>query len=207
MWGKEITISYFVRLFRHGDDLSLEINGVFMPPVAAQYRWIDQFAQQGFWGTVFDFIKSLFIGAWMLGWTPFYVLGKIQQAIAEAFGSKARAQRALEKSIDRTANFDFGAPLSVRRQVADFGPVQYFQQMDRRAAESAFAGRITRSFIDYLETCNIDTSELREQRTTLLNQGIVVQGGDVNAGNVAVGAGATVKALGQRARSSLGGGK
>lgn len=207
MWGREIAISYFLRLSRHGSDLNLEINGIIMPPVAAKYRWVDQFARQGFWSLVFEFIGAFFKGAWMLVWTPIHYFIKIMNAMSESFGSKKRARRRLEKSIERTANFDFGAPLSVRRQVADFGPVQYFQQMDQRAAETAFAGRVTRSFIDYLDTCGIDTSELREQRTTLLNQGIVVQGGDVNANNMAVGAGAKVKAMGQRARNTLGGGK
>lgn len=206
IWGREISISYFVRLFRHGSDLNLEINGVIMPPVAAQYRWVDQFAPQGFWGVVFDLFVSLIVGAWMLVWTPLYVVGKAQDAIAEGFGSKDRARRNLARSVERTANYDFGAPVSIRKQVADFGPVQYFQKMDRRAAEAAFAGRVTRCFIDYLDTCNIDTSELREQRTTLLNQGIVVQGGDVKSENLAVGAGAKVKALGARARNSMGGG-
>lgn len=207
IWGREITISYFVRIFRHGTDLNLEINGIIMPPVAAQFRWIDQFAPQGFWGLVFEFLGSLFIGAWMLVWTPIELAGKIQEGMAEATGGKERAKRRLQKSIERTANFDFGAPLSIRRQVADFGPVQYFQDMDRRSAEAAFAGRVMRSFIDYLDECNIDTSELREQRTTLLNQGIVVQGGDVKAENMAVGAGASVKAIGQQARNKLGASK
>lgn len=207
MWGREITISYFVRLFRQGDDLNLEINGIVMPPVSAQYRWVDQIAPRGVWAAIFDFMGALVIGAVMLIWTPLFVLGKIQEGIAEALGSTERARRRTLKSIERTANFDFGAPLSVRRRVADFRPVQYFQQMDRRAAEATFAGRVMRSFIDYLDECNIDTSELREQRTTLLNQGIVVQGGDVKADNLAVGAGAKVKSVGQRARSTLGGSK
>ncbi len=207
IWGREITISYFIRLFRHGSDLNLEINGVIMPPVAENFRWVDQFAPQGPWDVMFEFIASLFVGAWMMVVAPFYAMAKFQEGLAKALGGEERALKNIRTSVERTANFDFGAPLGIRRQVAAFGPVQYFQNMDRRAAEAAFAGRVTRSFIDYLDTCNIDTSELREQRTTLLNQGIMVQGGDVKADNLAVGAGAKVKALGQQARQKVGGGQ
>jgi hypothetical protein len=44
--------------------------------------------------------------------------------------------------------------------------------------------------ITFLDEHQIDTSGLRERQTMILNSGIIVQGGDVKAESLAVGAGA-----------------
>lgn len=199
IWNREVSISYFVRLFRDGDDLHLEINGVLMPPVAEEYRWVDKISPSTFSSQVTDFFASLIAGAFMMIWSPIWMFGKLNIGIGQALSDP---QRNIRKSVEATPNFDFGAPLSIRRRVADSSIMSYFQTMDRRAAEAAFAGRVTRAFIDCLDDHGIDTSELREQRTTLLNQGIVVQGGDIKAENVAAGFGAKIKSMTGTAASS-----
>jgi hypothetical protein len=45
--------------------------------------------------------------------------------------------------------------------------------------------------VTFLDEHDIDTSEIRERRALILNSGIIVQGGDVTAESLAVGAGAT----------------
>ncbi len=44
--------------------------------------------------------------------------------------------------------------------------------------------------VAFLDDQGIDTSDLRERSTTILNSGILVQGGDVRADSLAVGANA-----------------
>jgi len=44
--------------------------------------------------------------------------------------------------------------------------------------------------VEFLDDHNIDTSDLKERQTTILNSGVIVQGGDVNAESLAVGPGA-----------------
>jgi hypothetical protein len=49
---------------------------------------------------------------------------------------------------------------------------------------------ILSSIITFLDAHHIDTSDLRERQTMILNSGIIVQGGDVKAESLAVGVGA-----------------
>lgn len=47
--------------------------------------------------------------------------------------------------------------------------------------------QILESIIDFLDSKNIDTTDLKEQRMTILNTGLIVSGGSVNAESIAVG--------------------
>lgn len=193
-WSKEISLSYFVRISSYGADLILEISAVFMPPISKRYRWIDEIPPRSFKQTFRDIVSSSVIGGVSIFMSPLFLLGESIEAIKSAFSSR---QDRIKRKVASTPSFNFGAPLGLRRKVADFDALSHFQQMDRRAGETVFSGRILRVFIDYLDECGVDTSELRNQQTTLLNQGIIVQGGDVKATNIAAGAGAAVTALAQ----------
>ena len=50
------------------------------------------------------------------------------------------------------------------------------------------------SIVTFLDARGIDTSELVERQTTILNQGVLVSGGSLVAGQLAVGRGAKVRA-------------
>ncbi len=198
MWSEQVVISYFIRIFRNGTDLCIEINGTILPPPGAAYRWVDNIGMKTFRVVLGDFIASMFIGTFMMPISLLWFIGKINDVIGAIFGNK---QKEILRSIEDNPNFDFGAPPSLRQRAADHGAVSYFQRMDRRVAEAAFNGRIVRTFIDCLDECGIDTSELREQRMTLLNQGILVQGGEVRADNIATGVGAKITATVNRVKS------
>jgi len=49
---------------------------------------------------------------------------------------------------------------------------------------------ILESIVSFLDIRHIDTSNLKERQTMILNSGILVQGGDVRAESLAVGTGA-----------------
>ena len=52
---------------------------------------------------------------------------------------------------------------------------------------------IINSIIDYLESKGISTEDIKETQTTILNSGVMVTGGTVNANQMATGTGATLK--------------
>jgi hypothetical protein len=69
----------------------------------------------------------------------------------------------------------------------------YFQLMDSELYEKSLNRCIFDSVIDFLEAHGIDVSALKETRTTIINSGILVKGGDVKADVLAVGERATAK--------------
>ena len=188
-WSKEVSTSYFLRIVEVRDDINLEITAVLMPPISEAHRWIDKIPPRRLRQMMGDLFISIFGGVALLIWSPIYLAGLFQIGFAKMFTDPEKAMR---RSVEQQPDYDFGAPLGLRRRMSDFGAISYFQNSDRQMAESAFTGRILRSFIDALDAYCIDTSELREQRTTLLNQGIIVQGGDLNAKNVSSGLGARI---------------
>lgn len=202
-WGREISTSYFLRLIEDRDDINLEITAVLMPPISDSHRWVDKIPPSGFRQYIGDFVVSIFGGMALMIWSPIYLFFLMQVGFAKIF---TNPEKAIKKAIEQQPDYDFGAPIGLRRQLSDFGAISYFQNSDRRMAETAFTGRILRVFIDALDAYNIDTSELREQRTTLLNQGIIVQGGDLKAKNVAAGLGSRINSVTSRITGSAKGG-
>lgn len=202
-WGHEISTSYFLRLLEEGDDINLEITGVLMAPIADSYRWIDRVSPRGFRQFMGDLFVSIFGGIALTVWSPIYLFILFQIGFSRIF---IDPDKAIRRAVEQQPDYDFGAAAGLRRQLADFGVISYFQNSDRRMAETAFTGRILRAYIDALDDCHIDTSELREQRTTLLNQGIIVQGGDLKAKNVAAGLGAKISNVTSRMSGSRSGG-
>ena len=192
MVGQEMTIFYFIRLNHDGDDLSLEIQGLVMPPVSEAYRWVDRVEASSFSGVIWDLIYSLFGGLVMLVVGPIRLFLLVSEALSGFFSdpSAKAARRAA-----RDPGHDYGAPVSLRREAANLAATSFFLTMDRRMTEIAFTGRITRTFIDHLDALGIDTSELREQRTTVLNQGIIVKGGEIKAENIQAGLGAQISKI------------
>ena len=202
-WGKEISTSYFLRILEDRDDINLEITAVLMPPITDAYRWIDKIPPNGFRQFLADLLISVFGGTALLVWSPIYLAFLFLVGLKKIF---TNPEKAIRRSVEQQPNYDFGAPVSLRRLMSDSNALSYFQNTDRRMAESAFTGRILRAFIDSLDKYNIDTSELREQRTTLLNQGIIVQGGDLKAKNVAAGLSSRISTVTSKISGSSKGG-
>jgi hypothetical protein len=190
-WDGEILVSYFLRVVRIGSDLTFELHGVFAPPVSASYRWVDKQPERTWRSDLADLGVSVPVGLAFLALAPLYVAYRT----AALFGVE-RARRTLVRGVKEDPMYDFGAPNSLRARAADGRVEQYFQLMDRLGLEQAFVGRITREYIDYLEELGIDTTELRERRTMILNHGVIVQGGELNATNVAAGTGASIDGAG-----------
>jgi len=190
VWNGEMLVSYFLRMVRVGGDLTLELHGLFASPVADSYRWIDKLPKRSWRTDLSDVYVGLLAGLVLPALAPFYLAYRLIAAVFDFMGLE---RRALLRAVQSDPTHDLGAPTSLRARTAS-GKELYFQLMDRAGIEQAFAGRILREYIDYLSECGIDTTELRERRSMILNQGVIVQGGQLNATNLAAGSGATIGA-------------
>jgi len=166
-----------------------------MSPIAEAHRWVDKIPPRRFRQIITDMIYSIFGGIGLMIWSPLYLFGLFQLTLGRIFTDP---EKAIIRTVEQQPDYDFGAPVSLRKSLSDPATLSYFQNTDRKMTEAAFTGRILRAFIDALDQKNIDTSELREQRTTLLNQGVIVQGGDLKANNVAAGIGSKINSVASR---------
>jgi hypothetical protein len=117
-------------------------------------------------------------------------LARIPVAHARAFGSDKRARA---NEIKAEARYNFGAPQSVRAQMMGDEFLHYFQKIDLQYYEKAVDRILLESLVDFLGDHGIDTADLKETQSAIVNSGVIVQGGDVTAQSLAVGEGARAK--------------
>lgn len=186
-WGNELCTSYFLRCTLRGHNLFVEINRYLLTPVADQYRKIDAMAEQGWKQGLGIAIVSLFVGPLIAAFSPLILLGRIQQSLEELFEKKEKERR---KQVDENPLFNYGTGSSLRESLSSGQFTHYFQKLDGVFYSKVLEREILNSIVDFLDDHDIDTSELKERQSTILNSGIVVQGGDVKAESLAVGLGA-----------------
>lgn len=186
-WGNDLIVSFFIRHEIKGKNLLVEVSKYLLTPLSLKYRKIENIAPYTagnnfawFLGTILISPLSI-ITSWLHGYVNFF------QAIGEVTGSAERAQKRL---INTTANYNYGAPASLRQTMCDYNFKHYYQQVDNELYAKTLEREILDSTVDFLQRHNIDISSLKENQSTILNTGIMVSGGDVKADSIAVGKGA-----------------
>ena len=186
-WGQELVMSYFLRCSIHGCNMFVEINRFLLTPLSDQYRKIDALPHLASRRIVGMVLLSLLSGPIYGILTPVVLLGRLQEGLEELFGTKERKRR---RDIKENLQFDYGAGQGLRQAFSSDRFAHYFQKADGDFYTKVLERVILSSIITFLDEHHIDTSDLRERQTMILNSGIIVQGGDVKAESLAVGVGA-----------------
>jgi hypothetical protein len=94
-------------------------------------------------------------------------------------------------AMEQDPVFDYGARLSVRE--IGMSPVyqNYFQVVDADRVTSAVQRHTLAAIREFLDARGYDTTDFRAQQQTILNQGVIQQGGTSIVGNQAIGAGSS----------------
>jgi cell division ATPase FtsA len=111
-------------------------------------------------------------------------------------------RRSTRRHIRTRPLFDYGAVTSIRQQGMSREYRRYFQKLDREMYSKIVEKRILDSIIEFLDGRNIDTSDLKDRQTTILNNGVILSGGSIQAESFAVGTGARARA-GQVLRTAV----
>ena len=96
-------------------------------------------------------------------------------------------ERKICKQIKNNPLFDYGAESSLRVKMSSSNFNHFFQRSDSEMYFKIIERVLLDSIVKFLDDHNIDTSDLKERQTTIINSGIIVQGGDVRAQAMAVG--------------------
>jgi len=116
-----------------------------------------------------------------------FLLSRLNEGLMDLFDSKGRQRR---REIESNPLYNYGAQSSLRYAFSSDSFLHYFQKLDGEFYTKVLEHQVLDGIIDFLDMHNIDTSEIRERRTTILNSGVIVQGGDIKAESLAVGSGA-----------------
>lgn len=187
-WGGELALSYYLRCSCRGNTLFVETKRLILTPLASSYRKVDSMAPMDTQQIIGAAIAAIVAGPLLALLSPFWVLLKIQEKLGELLsGAEERKRREM---IERTPLFNYGAVTSLRQWLSSGEYGHYFQKMDGDLYNKLFEHEVLDSLVEFLDAHGVDTSELKERQTTILNNGVMVQGGDVKAESLAVGAGA-----------------
>jgi len=186
-WAGDITVSCFLRCFLRGPTLFVEFKHHLLTPVHGSIRKIDDVVPLPFTGLVREAIACVVIAPFAMLGATLGLIGRFEKWWDQIWDISGRRRR---KMIDRTARWDYGAATSIRQNYASGEYIRYFQRADSDSYQKTLEKEILGALIDFLDARGVDTSDLRERQSTILNNGVIVQNGNVTAGSMAVGEGA-----------------
>ncbi len=187
-WGQELVLSYFLRCSLRGTHMFVEVSRFILGPLADKYRTIDSIYTKDKTTQVMGMsIRSLFVGPFYAILSPLVQLERLNHVIEELFGIEKRRRT---REIEHNLLYDFGGGQGFRSALDSRTYLNYFQQADGDFYKKMLEQSILDSIVVFLDQRHIDTSDLKQRQTTILNSGVWVQGGDVKAEALAVGSGA-----------------
>jgi hypothetical protein len=185
-WSGEIVLSIYLRCKKGESNLFVEATYFLLTPPQSDFFNIDELDPTLHVGTVGRILaESMAVSPIMLLIAAFRLLAWALSPIAHW-----RERRQVRRSMKRNPRFNFGAVTSIRELGMENYYRVYFQQLDKERHVKVIEQCTIDAIVEFLEGHNIDTSDIRDRRSAILNNGIIVSGGDIHAENMAVGSGA-----------------
>ncbi len=182
-WEGDLVLSVFVNFTRRGTALLAEVQHFLLAPLQPEYRQADRLASWPFGKKLRTELRSV----------PTATAGTVIRApfrisrLLLRTGLGWHTERAALRQIRTDPEYNFGAMTSVRELAQARHYRRYFQQVDRDLSTKFIDRQVLDTIVDFLESHNIDTSQFQDQRSMILNNGLLVSGGEFKAGSVAVG--------------------
>ncbi len=190
-WGNDLVVSFILRASLRGKYLVVEANRFVLTPLSSRYRVSEPTTNQG--STLRLMLQSILLGPIFMPFAVTATLFRWMGTLVEIDWSGKKEREKNEAAVkDRT--HDYGVQSSLRTSVSTMNYEQYFQGMDHQMIIKVVEKQVIEGIIAFLQAHNIDTSDIRDQQEIILNEGVVVQGGQLKAGSVAVGAAAEATA-------------
>ncbi|MEA3076157.1 MAG: hypothetical protein QOF60_1065 [Actinomycetota bacterium] len=202
-WHGELVVSVYLRFLAVSGDLFAEANYFVLPGLKLGYQTIDAINPTPSVRQVMHLLAE------SLRRTPKASLKAPSATVAWLLSplQQQSSKRAAEREIRENRAFNYGAHASVRELAMSSGFRKYFQKVDKDMYLKVLERRILDLVVTFFDDRGIDTSELRERRNTIVNYGVMMSGGIVRAGSLAVGPNASaVQRVADRVQGATSGG-
>jgi hypothetical protein len=182
-WNGELILSIFLRFVKVGQNLFIEASYYLLTPLGKYYRQFDNLLPEPTSEQSRELVlESIFkaISLWLL--SPFAVFSRFNR-----YRVNQRQYYINRRNIEANPAFNYGATDSLRERVSYPEYRRYFQKLDQDMYLKIIERQIIDNIKNFLESKKIDTSDFEDARSTILNYGVVVSGGSIEAKNFAVG--------------------
>lgn len=182
-WNGELIFSIFLRFFKFGNNLFIEARYFLLPPLQNNFYSIDKIESPGTLVQKFDLAwQSLLIALFLLPLSFSKTIYNLFEPIIIALNRWINTLL-----IKENPTFNYGAITSIRENATSSLYRQYFQILDKEMYVKVFEAILLNSTVEFLDSKNIDTTELKSRQSEIINQGIIMSGGSINSKNLAVG--------------------
>jgi hypothetical protein len=202
-WSGELVLSVYLRCKKGETNLFVEASYFLVPPPKRSFFRIDEADARLRVMTVLRLLtRSGVLSAVVLVAAVLRLLAWAQSPLLHWL-----ARRRVRRAMQRNPRFNCGAVTSIRQLGMENYYRVYFQQLDKERHVKTIEQCTIDAIVAFLDQQNIDTSDIRDRRQAILNNGVIVAGGELNAENLAVGTGARamISRLGARLGQQAGG--
>lgn len=189
MWESQIILSMYYRFLVVKDKLVIEARFFLLPPLKAKYLAIDDIPVKSS-GSEFarDFILSLFIGTF--SWLG--AVGNVLSFLQGGFMTDKAKKNKWKKEVEENQHYNYGWHNSLREKLSSLSYERYFQKVDKDIAHKLLTSEFLTSLQDYLSTKNISIDQFSATTTKIVNEGVIISGGEIKAESIAVGKGSKI---------------
>ncbi|HEY8980388.1 MAG TPA: hypothetical protein VIU15_12470 [Streptomyces sp.] len=188
LWGGDVVPSVLLHFSTASQTLQLHIDNHVMSPVFAAYHAVDRLRGRGLGA---DARRGVLVSA--IGRTGGALMAAPMRARHHAQFAKRHSRRMADelKAMEQDPGYDYGARMSVREIALGPEYQNYFQVLDAERVTALIQRHTFAAIREFLDERGYDTTDFRAQQQTILNQGVIQQGGMSFVGNQAIGQNAT----------------
>ncbi|MFE5186354.1 hypothetical protein [Streptomyces sp. NPDC056628] len=187
LWGGDVVPSVFLHFSTAGRTLHLHCDNHVLGPVRADYHVVDRLR-----GPLREDARRDLLVTALSRTGPAFLAAPFRAVRYARFETRHHRRMTDElKAMEQDPVFDFGARVSVREMALSPDYHNYFQVLDAGRIVSLVERHTLAALREFLDSRGYDITDFRAQQQTILNQGVIQQGGMSFVGNQAVGAGAS----------------
>jgi hypothetical protein len=180
-WGGDLALSQFLRFARSGEYLFVESSTFLNTPIREHYRFLETPH------TFRQLLRIVGVATAVATFSFFFVPLRMLGRIGRSYALWSQARR-LRHAVDDTLTFDYGATATMRERASQTTYTRYFQMIDEDMCKKMLDKRMLESLIDFLDSKNVDTTDIRDRGAVILNNGVIISGsGTLQAQTMAVG--------------------
>lgn len=97
-----------------------------------------------------------------------------------------------KREVESNRLYNYGWDASLREKWASTSYERYFQKVDKDVSLKMLTNEFLASLLDFLSEKNISIEQFKQTSTKIINEGVMISGGNVKAETLAVGKGAQV---------------
>lgn len=182
--SEEVQTNFFIRFSKQQNNtLFVEITATILAPVSNTYRMIEKLPEKiSLIRFISIFQTSILSSIINVFKSFFYGLGFIFSIREKIFG-----ENIINTQIKENPLFNYGEKSTLREDISNTSFETFYNFMDEQQLSKQIEKSFFTNFIKFLDSKNIDTFELTQQETTIINHGLIMSGGEFKAENMAVG--------------------